>query len=209
MNKLITLLCVFYLVSFSNLISAQDYASNQKTLPSNYKERSAVFDYAEKTLNNVDTIPDFNIKPNKIKITGTIYLADGVTPAKDVILYVNQPDEDGNYELKKDEYSKRYVHHRGWVKTGADGRYTLYTFVPGKFLRSKELKQIHRIVKEPGKPEYAISSFFFNDDPLIPSLTLACRAKAVQSMLRLDDEEDGMYVATKDIKLNKDIRLVQ
>jgi protocatechuate 3,4-dioxygenase beta subunit len=209
MNKLITLLCVSYLVSFSNLISAQDYASNQETIPSNYKERSAVFDYTEKTLNNVDTIPDFNIKPNKIKITGTIYLADGVTPAKDVILYVNQPDEDGNYDLKKDEYNKRYVHHRGWVKTGTDGRYTLYTFVPGKFLRSKELKQIHRIIKEPGKPEYAISSFFFNDDPLIPSLTLACRAKAVQSMLRLDDEADGMYVATKDIKLNKDIRLVQ
>ena len=209
MNKLLTLLCVFYLVSFSNLLSAQDYASNRETLPSDYKERSAIFDYTEKNLNNTDTIPDFNTKPNKIKITGTIYLSDGVTPAKDVILYVNQPDEDGNYELKKDEYSKRYVHHRGWVKTGDDGRYTLYTFVPGKFLRSKELKQIHRIIKEPGKPEYAISSFFFNDDPLIPSLTLACRAKAVQSMLRLDDEEDGMYVATKDIKLNKDIRLVQ
>jgi protocatechuate 3,4-dioxygenase beta subunit len=209
MNKLITLLCASYLVSFSNLLCAQDYASNQETLATNYKERSAIFDYEEKNLNNTDTIPGFDTKPNKLKITGTIYLADGVTPAKDVILYVNQPDEEGNYVLKKDEYRKRYVYHRGWVKTDADGRYTLYTFVPGKFLRSKELKQIHRIIKEPGKPEYAISSFFFNDDPLIPSLTLACRAKAVQSMLRLDDEENGMYVTTKDIKLNEGIRLVQ
>tara|TARA_R110002049_G_scaffold188124_6_gene356417 strand:- start:310 stop:939 length:630 start_codon:yes stop_codon:yes gene_type:complete len=209
MNKLIALLCVSYLVSFSNSLCAQDYASTPETIPSNYNKRSPIYDYSEKQLNNTDTIPDFNIKSNKLKITGTIYLADGVTPAKDVILYVNQPDENGNYELKKDEYRKRYVHHRGWIKTGADGRYTIYTFVPGKFLRAKELKQIHRVIKEPGKPEYEISSFFFNDDPLIPSLTLSCRAKAVQSMLRLDEEEGGMYVATKDIKLNKDIRLVQ
>lgn len=73
--------------------------------------------------------------------------------------------------------------------------------MPGKFLRSKELKQIHRVVKEPGKPEYELTSFFFNDDPLIPNLTLACRAKSVMSMLRLEKEGD-MYVATKDIKLN-------
>ncbi len=209
MNKLIGLLCVLYILNFSNSLYAQEYASVPEDVLINYKKRSAIYDYSEKQLNNIDTIPDFETKPNKIKITGTIYLADGVTPAKDVILYINQPDEDGNYVLKKDEYRKRYVHHRGWVKTDADGRYTIYTFVPGKFLRSKELKQIHRIIKEPGKSEYEINSFFFNDDPLIPSLTLACRAKAVQSMLRLDEEKDGMYIATKDIKLNRDIRNFQ
>ena len=75
--------------------------------------------------------------------------------------------------------------------------------MPGKYLRAKELKQIHRIVKEPGKAEYDIASFFFNDDPLIPDLTLACRAKAVKSMLRIEKEGD-MYVAKKDIKLNQD-----
>ena len=80
--------------------------------------------------------------------------------------------------------------------------------MPGKYLRSKELKQIHRVIKEPGKPEYTIKSFFFNDDPLLPELTLACRAKAVGSMLRLE-KKDSMYVATKDIKLNKSIVLVQ
>lgn len=207
MKNLITLLCISYLIGNSNVLYAQDYASAED-IPINYKKRSPIYDYSEKDINNTDTIPDFATKENKLKITGTIYLADGVTPAKDVILYVCQPDEDGNYKLKKDEYRKRYVHHRGWVKTNADGRYTLYTFIPGKFLRSKELKQIHRVIKEPGKPEYEISSFFFNDDPLIPSLTLACRAKAVQSMLRLEKEGD-MYVATKDIKLNEDIKNFQ
>lgn len=188
-------------MSFSNVIFAQEYVS----VLENYKNRSAIYDYSEKKLNNTDTIPDFDNKLNKLKISGVIYQSDGVTPAKDVILYVNQADENGDFQMKRDEHRKRYVHHQAWIKTDADGRYTLYTFMPGKYLYAKELKKIHRVIKEPGKPEYEINSFFFNDDPLIPELTLACRAQAIPSMLRLEKEGD-MLVATKDIKLNKSIK---
>lgn len=196
MKNLITLLC---LVCFVHTITAQ------KT--SIYKKPSIAFNYSGKYLNNVDTIPGFDTKPEKLKITGTIYQSDGVTPAKDVILYVYQSDEKGNYKMKRDENRNRYVQNRGWVKTDADGQYTLYTYMPGKFT-NKELKQIHRIIKEPGKPEYEVNPFFFNDDPLIPQLTLACRAKSVVSMLKLD-EKDGMLTAVKDIKLNTELRLLQ
>jgi protocatechuate 3,4-dioxygenase beta subunit len=74
--------------------------------------------------------------------------------------------------------------------------------MPGKLLRSKELKQIRRIIKEPGKAEYDMTPFFFNDDPLLPELTLACQAEAAMSMLRIN-EKDGMLTANKDIKLTK------
>lgn len=201
MKKLIPLIFLLHLVCFSNTLCAQEYAS----VVENYKKRSPIYDYSENDLNNTDTIPDFDSKPDKLKITGIIYQSDGKTPAKDIILYVSQPDENGNYELKRDQHRKRYVHHQGWIKTDADGRYTLYTFMPGKYLYAKELKKIHRVIKEPGKPEYEINSFFFNDDPLIPELTLACRAQAVPSMLRLEKEGD-MLVATKDIRLNKGIK---
>ena len=133
---------------------------------------------------------------------------ESAIPIPSVSFQINQILENGDYEMKKDDQRKRYVHHRAWIKTDANGQYTFYTFMPGKYLRSKELKQIHRVIKEPGKPEYTIKSFFFNDDPLLPELTLACRAKAVGSMLRLE-KKDSMYVATKDIKLNKSIVLVQ
>ncbi len=208
MKNLISLFCIVYFMSFNTTITSQEPTSVSESIPSDYKKRSPVYDYLEQNLNNTDTIPDFASKPSKLKISGTIYLSDGVTPAKDVILYVCQSDENGDYKLKKDENRKRYVHHRGWIKTDVDGHYTFYTFMPGKYLHSKELKQIHRIIKEPGKPEYKIKSFFFNDDSLLPELTLACRAKAVSSMLRLE-KKDGMYVAIKDIKLNKNIILVQ
>ncbi|WP_027136432.1 hypothetical protein [Gaetbulibacter saemankumensis] len=188
---------------FSLNMYAQDIAGLLDGNSENYKKRSPIYDYYGTTLNNTDTVPDFDIKENKLKITGTIYQSDGITPAKDVIFFIYQPDENGNYEMKKDEKRKRYVHHRAWIKTDADGRYTFYTFMPGKYDRVKELKQIHRIIKEPGQPAKDLNAFFFNDDPLIPELTLACRAKAVPSMLRLE-EEGGMLVATKDIKLKKD-----
>ena len=106
--------------------------------------------------------------------------------------------------MKRDEQRKRYVYHRAWVKTDADGKYTFYTFMPGKMIRSKELKKIHRIIKEPGKAEQELAQFFLNDDPLIPELTLACRAEAVKSMLRIE-EKDGMYITTEDIKLDETI----
>ncbi|PKQ46995.1 hypothetical protein [Confluentibacter flavum] len=202
MKKLTTLLSLASLLSICFTTMAQGIASNANLIADDYKKRSAVYDYSERTLNNIDSVPDFQAKAEKLKITGTIYQSDGITPAKDVILYIFQPDDKGNYEMKRDANRKRYVHHRAWIKTDDDGKYTFYTFMPGKLLRTKELKQIHRIIKEPGKPEQELAPFFFNDDPLIPELTLACRAESVKSMLRIE-EKDGMFVATKDIKLGK------
>lgn len=207
MKKLMSLICFVCFIG-TYQAAAQEFANTLDNASVNYNKRNPIYDVVEQQLNNTDTIPDFQTKPNKLKISGTIFQSDGKTPAKDVVLFIYQPDEDGNYEVKKDENRKRYVHHRAWIKTDADGHYTFYTFMPGKYLRSKELKQIHRVIKEPGKAEYDMTSFFFNDDPLIPDLTLACRAKAVQSMLRLEKEGD-MYVAIKNITLKKDTALNQ
>lgn len=169
---------------------------------------SPIYDYSEQHLNNTDTIPDFASKPDKLKITGIIYESDGITPAKDVILYVCQSNEFGDYEMKRDENRKRYVHHRAWVKTDADGRYTFYTFMPGKNRDVKELKQIQRIIKVPGKKEYKMNSFFFKNDPLIADLSLACRAGTVASMIDLK-KQGNMFVATRDIKLERNVSSIQ
>ena len=208
MKNVSLLFCLIFVLSFNTTISAQESANTSMEIPLNYKNRNALYDYYEKQLNNVDTVPDYTSKLNKIKISGTIYQSDGKTPAKDVILFIHQPNEDGDYILKRDANRKRYVYHRAWIKTDTDGKYTFYTFIPGKYDRSKELKQIHRTIKEPGKEAYELVSFFFDDDPLLPELTLACRARAVGSMLRMQ-KQDSMYVATRDIKLPKSIVLDQ
>ncbi|WP_396601029.1 hypothetical protein [Algibacter sp. R77976] len=194
--SLLSFICLF--LSFS-ILQAQENTDTSK----NFKKRSPIYDYSEKQLNNVDTIPDFESKSQKLKITGTIYENDGVTPAKNVMLFIHQTDENGNFELKR-QNKKRYVHHRGWVKTDADGTYTFYTFVPGKYIYSNELKQILPIVKEPNKPEYKIETFLFDDDP---QLTGKCRIKVEGTnpnrILKLDKKE-GLFVAKRDIVLGKE-----
>lgn len=202
MKKLPSLLSIACFACVCFTTTAQSNSRFEDVLTDDYKKRSALYDYTEAKLNNTDTIPDFETKAQKLKITGTIYQSDGITPAKDIILYICQADEKGNFQLKRDSKKKRYVHHRAWIKTDADGKYTFYTFMPGKLLRTQELKQILRTIKEPGKPEQELAPFFFDDDPLIAELTLACRADAAKSMLRLE-EKDGMLVGTRDIRLSK------
>lgn len=199
MKNLITLLTFACLLFSFNILQAQEISE----IPKNYKKRSPIYDYSEKQLNNVDTIPDFASKSQKLKITGTIYENDGVTPAKNVMLFIHQTNENGDFELKR-QNKKRYVHHRGWVKTDADGKYTFYTFIPGKYLFGNELAQILPIVKEPNKPEYKIETFLFDNDPL---LTGKCRTKVEETnpnrILKLDKKE-GLFIAKRDIILGKE-----
>lgn len=203
MKKMFNLAVYACLLGSFQLVGAQELAQATIEKPSNYKKRSPIYDFSEKKLNNVDTIPDFTSRTTKLKITGTIYESDGVTPAKNVLLFIHQADEDGNFELER-ENKKRYVRHRGWVKTNEDGQYTFYTFVPGSYVYGHELRQILPILKEPGKPEYAIESFVFDNDPLLKD---KCREKIEATnpnrILKLDKKE-GLFVATRDIILGKE-----
>ena len=203
MKKLIYLLSFTFFVSNFCTVNAQESAEE---LPANYKKRNPIYDYSEKNLNNTDSIPDFASKPNPLKITGTVFLSDGVTPAKDVILFVNQADENGDYELKT-QFKKRYVHHRGWVKTNADGQYTFYTFIPGTDRHSNALKSIHLVIKEPSKEEYSGDDFLFEGDPL---LTASCRERlaenGIDSILN-PVKQDDMLVATRNIVLPGEVMI--
>ena len=213
MKNLLILVCFVCFTAFSFAQNKIETKNVLKAISVDYKKQNPIYDYSENQLNNTDTIPGFNAKPNKLKVTGIIFESDGVTPAKDVILYVYQHDEDGNYEIKNKD-NKRYVHHRGWVKTNADGKYTFYTFLPGSavipvtFPRRRGPKQIFPTIKEPGKPEYDLNAFLFDDDPL---LTKSCRKrlnrKGIDCILKLE-KNDGIYVAIKNIVLDsKDIGL--
>lgn len=198
---------LFFLLSFVTFFSFQlTLTAQESTKDSDYLTRHAIYDYDANAISNTDSIPDLESKHERFKLTGTIYLSDGVTPAKDVILYIEQPDEKGNYEMKKRD-GKRYVHHRAWVKTDADGRYTFYTFMPGNYHRRGEFKHIHPVVKEEGKQAYALDAFLFDSDV---SLSNYCRKrltkKGMDNVLTIE-EKDQTFVATKDIVLKADTEL--
>ncbi|MEO8934913.1 MAG: hypothetical protein ABI295_11460 [Xanthomarina sp.] len=200
MKNFIIILSIASFLNSSSTLKAQNSANILDEIPFNYESRSPLYDFYEKHLSNTDTIPDFDTMENKLKITGTIFQSNGITPAKDVILFISQPNENGEYDLKIENH-KRYVCHRGWVKTEADGVYTFYTFIPGSYGHSRELRNINPIVKVAGKSEYALNTLIFEDDPY---LTKLCRKrlkkKGINNILTTLKNED-MYVATYNIIL--------
>ncbi|NRB82262.1 MAG: hypothetical protein HRU49_00565 [Winogradskyella sp.] len=187
MKSLFTAFCLLIVLSYNNHIWAQE---------------SPIYDRAEDQLSNTDTIPDFRSMVNKLKLTGTVYQSDGVTPAKDVIIFIEQPDENGDFDLRKSG-DERYVFHRSWVKTGADGKYTFYTFVPGNDRRYNQMSQIFPIIKETSKEEVQLASLLFDSDPL---LTKRCRKRLVkkggEGRILNTTAKDGLLIAEKDIVLS-------
>ena len=166
-----------------------------------WAQESPIYDRAEDQLSNTDTIPDFRSKVNKLKLTGTVYQSDGVTPAKDVIIFIEQADENGDFDLRRSG-DERYVFHRSWVKTDANGKYTFYTFVPGNDRRYNQMSQIFPIIKEKSKEEVQLASLLFDNDPL---LTKRCRKrltkKGGENRILTTTSKDGLLIAEKDIVL--------
>lgn len=202
MKNLITLFCFVCFIGTNYSICAQVIADNLENKPENFLERNPIYDYTELQLNNIDTIPGYESKANKLKIYGTIYESNGITPASDIIMYIEQADEYGDFDLRKHN-DKRYVHHRAWIKTDQDGHYTFYTFVPGNDRRYNLLQQLFPVIKEPSQAEYKIGTFLFDEDPM---LTKLCRKRIAKKddptrILKLK-KENGLYIAQKDIVLN-------
>jgi len=124
-----------------------------------------------KNLQPTDTLPDFFKPGPKIVISGTIYKADGHTPAKDVVLYIYHTDQSGKYTPGKNAagWERRHGALRGWIKTDQNGFYRFYTLVPASYPNSRNPKHIHPVIKESGINEYYIDEFLFADDPLLPA----------------------------------------
>jgi len=191
------LLTLVFVIAFLNIYTNMKAQESNTILDFN----NPIYDRAEDQLRSTDTIPDFRSKKNKLKLTGIIYQSDGVTPANDVILFIEQPNENGEFDLRSTG-EDRYVFHRSWIKTDADGRYTFYTFVPGGDRRYNQLQQIFPVIKAPSSEEYVVESFLFDEDPL---LTKTCRKRMTKKgdptrILKLKTE-DGIFVAERNITL--------
>ncbi len=188
-----TLIIILSLSSFLGL-NAQEFVKN-------IKKRHAFYGYSDNNLKNSDTISGFGAKEEKLKITGVVYESDGVTPAKNVILYICQSDEYGDYNPKKIN-GKRVLEHQGWVKTDSDGKYTFFTFVPGTYWPSKKIQQIHGIIKAPNADAYQINNFAFDNDPL---LRASCKQKlakrGLNNVIKLEKKDD-LLIGKRDIILN-------
>ena len=167
----------------------------------------AIYEYGNKLLHAVDTIPGFKSATQKMKVTGIIYQIDGKTPAKDVILYAYHTDEKGIYPKKSDSqgWERRHGYLRGWIKTDETGRYTFYTLRPASYPNTTIEQHIHMTVKEPDMNEYYIDDITFADDPNLSNRTKNRQnPRGGKGIVTL--KKDGDYlIANRTIILGKNI----
>ncbi|GAB1857281.1 hypothetical protein MHTCC0001_21170 [Flavobacteriaceae bacterium MHTCC 0001] len=199
MKRFLTLLVILLIFTPSVKTNAQELSTTKEKRA--YKKRHPIYGFKEVSLSNTDTISGYDEQEEKLKISGTIYQSDGVTPAKNIIFYICQPDDYGDYGSKKIN-GKRVLKYQACIKTDDDGHYTFYTFVPGTYWPSRSLQEIHGVIKTPDNTkEYAIEHFIFDNDPL---LRRSCRKKiekrGLKNILKLE-KKDNMLVGRRDIVL--------
>ncbi len=206
---------VLSLISFTacsqNAAQQQNKAGGTKQLVGGSCEGcEAIYEQAPSfdTLSAVATLPDFNEPGTRIAISGIVYQRDQRTPAKDVVIYIYHTDQSGKYVAKAGQtgWAKRHGYIRGWVKTDQHGFYQFYTLRPARYPGSNAVEHIHVTVKEPGKNEYWVSEYLFEDDSL---LSAAERKKyefrGGNGIIKLVPQANGISHVTRHIILGLNV----
>jgi protocatechuate 3,4-dioxygenase beta subunit len=200
---------IFILVTLVTYISgcSQNTASGDRIVDRECEDCELMYEGMPNVLSSETTIAGPDEPGEPMIITGTILKKDGKTPAPGVILYVYHTDNTGKYSpAPKQKDGKRHGHLRGWIKTGADGKYRLTTIRPASYPNSDAAQHIHPIIKEPGISHYWISEYLFDDDP---NLTAEVRARETQrggdGIIHLTKNDKGAWIGKRDIILGKNV----
>ena len=137
----------------------------------------------------------------RLVMTGTIFQSDGRTPAEGVVLYVYHTDNTGYYSKDDDPYNPRL---RGWMKTGADGKYEFDTIKPAPYPRRDTPAHIHAQIYSERIPEHSIDEYLFEGDPLLndkQSKLLTGRG-GPGAIVKLTRDTNGVLHGVRDIRLD-------
>lgn len=158
-------------------------------------------------LGSTDSLPGFPSDAMQLIISGTIYQQDGKTPAPGIVLYVYHTDETGRYALRGDEkgWARKHGYIRGWIRTGADGRYRFITHVPASYPGTSNPKHIHPVVLEPGRSPYWLEEWLFDDDPLVTKEMRNNRISRGGPNMLFPKQQEGKLQVTHNIILGRNI----
>lgn len=190
----------------STLLSSTFGFSQTKLLGGPCEGCEAIFEFGDRELNSVDTLPEFYSDGVQIKVTGIVYEMDGMTPAKDVILYIYQTNEKGVYPQKGNEkgWARRHGYLRGWVKTDVEGKYSFFTQKPHFY--GNEPAHIHLTILEPDGSYYWLGAFLFEGDSNLKDREInnpnpRGGSNGVMSL----EQEEGILTGRRNIVLRKSI----
>jgi len=115
---------------------------------------------------------------------------------------VYHTDNTGYYSKDDDPYNPRL---RGWMKTGADGKYEFNTIKPAPYPHRVTPAHIHAQIYSDTIPEYAIDEYWFDGDRFITAeqkKLLPTGRGGPGSIVKLTRDPNGVLHGHRDIVLD-------
>lgn len=139
-------------------------------------------------------------KDEPMIISGTVFQPDGKTPAPNILIYFYHTDSEGYYGRGGEV---REGHFRGWLLTGADGKYEFSSIKPAPYPNRTEAAHIHMTLTGKNFKEDSINSILFEGDKFIKEQERNSVGKfgEFNPILKLEKGADGILRGTRDIKL--------
>jgi protocatechuate 3,4-dioxygenase beta subunit len=186
---------------------AQDLSRPAKLVGGGCDGCELMFEGMPKELSWRTTVAGEKEAGTPLVVRGVVYQGDGKTPAPGVILYVYQADSEGRYSPAAGQVQgRRHGRLRGWMKTGADGRYELRTIRPAPYPGQAIPAHIHPVIKEPDKNEYYLDEFVFDDDPLLTKEKRAgLEGRGGSGVMKVAKDRKGVATGRRDIVLGRNI----
>jgi protocatechuate 3,4-dioxygenase beta subunit len=127
-------------------------------------------------------------EPGEALVVDGVVVDDDGKPVPGASLYFFQTGDDGLYGPDDDNRNPR-IH--GYMRSGADGRFTLHTILPGGYPAGGVAPHIHLYAKAPGpKPEKMKELVFEGDERITPGM----RRSSMFTVSPLE-EKDGVLHA--------------
>lgn len=133
-------------------------------------------------------------------VSGTVFQADGKTPAPNILLYLYHTDMYGVYGKKGEHKHGRF---RGWLLTDAKGRYEFRSIRPASYPNSTISAHVHMTITGKEFEEDWIDSILFEGDKFITERERngAGKKGGFNPILKLEKGKDGILRGTRDIQL--------
>jgi protocatechuate 3,4-dioxygenase beta subunit len=133
-------------------------------------------------------------------ISGTVYKADGKTPAPNTLIYFYHTDKYGIYGRTGEPQHGRF---RGWMLTDSKGRYEFSSIRPASYPNSTQSQHVHMTVTTLERREDWIDSILFEGDRFITERERGWSGKrgGFNPIITVTTGKDGIQRGVRDIQL--------